>query len=108
MAARVKPQLAVLRAMHGRITQAELARRTGISQKQLSALERGKTRGIDFSTLERLCDFFRCTPNELLPVEVKRTPTRTRAQALVDTSLARLWPSRLLLRKRSGRSSMKR
>lgn len=69
MKLRVKPQLAVLRAMHGRISQLELSRQTGITQKQLSALETGKTKGITFETLAKLCLFFSCTPSELLQLE---------------------------------------
>jgi DNA-binding Xre family transcriptional regulator len=66
---KVKPRLALLRAVHGRISQSELSRQTGITQKQLSALEAGKTKGITFDTLTKLCMFFSCTPNELLELE---------------------------------------
>lgn len=69
MTLKVKPQLALLRAKHGRISQSELSRRTGITQKQLSALEAGKTKAITFDTLTKLCMFFSCTPNELLELE---------------------------------------
>ncbi|WP_289501115.1 helix-turn-helix domain-containing protein [Gloeocapsopsis sp. IPPAS B-1203] len=66
---KVKPQLALLRAMHGKISQSELSRQTGITQKQLSALEAGKTKGITFDILIKLCTFFSCTPNDLLKLE---------------------------------------
>lgn len=66
---KVKPRLALLRAVHGRISQSELSRQTGITQKQLSALETGKTKGITFDTLTKLCTFFSCTPNDLLELE---------------------------------------
>lgn len=69
MKLKVKPRLALLRAAHGRISQSELSRQTGITQKQLSALEAGKTKGITFDTLTKLCVFFSCTPNDLLPLE---------------------------------------
>lgn len=69
MKLKVKPRLALLRAMHGRISQSELSRQTGITQKQLSALEAGKTKGITFDMLTKLCMFFSCTPNELLELE---------------------------------------
>ncbi|VEP14604.1 conserved hypothetical protein [Hyella patelloides LEGE 07179] len=71
MTLKIKPQLAVLRAMHGKISQSELSRQTGITQKQLSALETGKTKGITFETLAKLCLFFSCTPNELLQLEAE-------------------------------------
>lgn len=44
MKLKVKPRLALLRTVHGRISQSELSRQTGITQKQLSALEAGKQR----------------------------------------------------------------
>ena len=40
----VKTRLAQLRAEKGRISQSEVSRQTGITQKQLSALEAGKTK----------------------------------------------------------------
>ena len=79
MKLQVKSQLAVLRARHGKISQSELSRQTGITQKQLSALETGKTKGITFETLAKLCLFFSCTPNELLQLEevteIDKSPT---------------------------------
>lgn len=69
MTVKVKPQLAWLRVKCGKISQSELSRRTGITQKQLSALEAGKTKAIRFDTLAKLCEFFSCTPNELLELE---------------------------------------
>lgn len=69
MTLKVKPQLALLRAKCGRISQSELSRRTGITQKQLSVLEAGKTKAITFDTLAKLCMFFSCTPNDLLELE---------------------------------------
>ena len=77
----VKPRLAQLRAEKGRISQSELSRRTGITQKQLSALEAGKTKAITFETLTKLCMFFSCTPNDLLQIEEELPPT---AQELAE------------------------
>lgn len=71
MTLKVKPRLALLRAVHRRISQSELSRQTGITQKQLSALEAGKTKGITFDTLTKLCMFFSCTPNDLLELELE-------------------------------------
>lgn len=73
MAVKVKPRLAWLRAKCGRISQSELSRRTGITQKQLSELEAGKTKAIRFDTLTKLCTFFSCTPNDLLELEPEET-----------------------------------
>jgi DNA-binding Xre family transcriptional regulator len=79
MIIKVKPQLARLRAIHGQISQSELSKKTGITQKQLNALEAGKTKGITFETLAKLCTFFACTPSELLQLEeeteVESSPT---------------------------------
>ena len=92
MKLQVKPQLAVLRAKHDKISQSELSRQTGITQKQLSALETGKTKGITFETLAKLCLFFDCTPNELLQLEeiaeIETSPTKEEL-SLADEIIAR-------------------
>ena len=92
MKLQVKSQLAVLRAKHGKISQSELSRQTGITQKQLSALETGKTKGITFETLAKLCLFFDCTPNELLQLEevaeIDTSPTEEEL-SLADEIIAR-------------------
>ncbi|WP_283593526.1 helix-turn-helix domain-containing protein [Limosilactobacillus galli] len=41
---------------------------TGISQNTLSLLNQGKSGGIKFETLEKLCNHLDCTPNDLLKV----------------------------------------
>lgn len=69
MARYIKPNLAVLRALRGNISQERVSRATGITQKQLSALETGNSKGIQFSTLLKLCTFLECTPNDLLVIE---------------------------------------
>ena len=86
MKLQVTSQLAVLRAKHGKISQSELSRHTGITQKQLSALETGKTKGITFDTLAKLCLFFNCTPNELLQLE--EVPERDTSSTENELSLA--------------------
>lgn len=94
MPAMIRPQLARLRAGFGKLTQSELAKRTGITQKQISALETGKTKGIEFETLAKLCDFFGCTPADLLAVEYEiespLTPEElAKARVIVERTLAR-------------------
>ena len=96
MKLQVKSQLAVLRAKHGKISQSELSRQTGITQKQLSALETGKTKGITFETLAKLCLFFSCTPNELLQLEeipkIETSPTEEElflADKIISRGLSR-------------------
>lgn len=96
MKLKVKPRLALLRTMYGKISQSELSRQTGITQKQLSALETGKTKGITFDTLTKLCMFFSCTPNDLLELEpeTKADPAATgeelaNADAIISRGLKR-------------------
>ena len=69
MSKSIKANLAYLRFMNGRLTQKAVSEATGIGQKTLSALETGASKGIEFSTLIKLCDFFHCTPGELLLIE---------------------------------------
>lgn len=66
-----------LRAKHGRMTLTELSRRTGIAASTLSKLETRKTKGIDFETVEKLCDLFQIAPGDLFrlvePEELDRS-----------------------------------
>ena len=48
------------------LTLAELSRRVGVSQVNLSVLKNGHARAIRFSTLTALCDALDCTPGDLL------------------------------------------
>jgi DNA-binding Xre family transcriptional regulator len=104
MTIKVKPQLAILRAMHGKISQSELSKQTGITQKQLNALETGKTKGITFETLAKLCTFFACTPSELLQLEeeteVESSPTAEEL-SLADKIISRGLNRAMILPKRS-------
>lgn len=65
----VRVNLAYLRLARGKLSQRIVSEATGIAQKTLSALETGATKGIDFSTLAKLCAYFNCTPNDLLSLE---------------------------------------
>lgn len=65
----VRFNLALMRAMRGKLTQREVSLATGLSQKTLSALETGASKGVEFSTLARLCQFLKCTPDDLLLLE---------------------------------------
>jgi transcriptional regulator with XRE-family HTH domain len=61
----------------------------------LSALEAGKTKAIRFDTLAKLCEFFSCTPNELLELELEagtESPTveeLKKADEIISRGLAR-------------------
>ena len=61
----ISAQLGQLRVAQG-LTQQQLAERTGLRRDTISALERGKSQGIEFDTLARLCDALGCMPNDLL------------------------------------------
>jgi DNA-binding Xre family transcriptional regulator len=65
----IRTNLAYLRTTRGKLSQREISQATGIGQKTLSALETGATNGIDFNTLIKLCNFFRCTPSDILVIE---------------------------------------
>jgi putative transcriptional regulator len=43
-----------------------LAMRTGISERNLRRFERSETTGIDFETLEKICEKLDCQPGDLL------------------------------------------
>ncbi|MBU6450133.1 MAG: helix-turn-helix domain-containing protein [Cyanobacteria bacterium REEB67] len=65
----IRFNLALIRAMRGKLTQREVALATGLSQKTLSALETGTSKGVEFATLAKLCQFLKCAPNDLLILE---------------------------------------
>ena len=55
---------------HGqRLTYADLTEATGIAASTLSHLAQNKSRRIDASTIERLCEFFRCGLDDLMVLE---------------------------------------
>lgn len=49
-----------------KLSQAELARRSGVSQATISRIEAGMTKGVDLATLERLADALGVSPRSLL------------------------------------------
>ena len=48
-----------------RMRVSELSRLTGISQNALNNIYHNKTKGIDFDTLNRICNVLRCNSQEL-------------------------------------------
>ncbi len=48
------------------LTQAQIARDTGLEEAQISRLVTGKQRMIGFDTLDKLCRYFKVQPGELL------------------------------------------
>ncbi len=50
----------------GRMTQAELAQRIGITAPNLNVLKTGKARAIRFTTLSAICRELNCQPGDIL------------------------------------------
>lgn len=65
----VRFNLALIRTARGKLTQRDVSLATGLSQKTLSALETGTSKGVEFATIAKLCQFLKCTPNDLLVLE---------------------------------------
>ena len=47
----------------------DLAAHVGITESNLSLLKSGRVRGIRFETLNRICEYLRCQPGDLLAYE---------------------------------------
>lgn len=66
----IQSRLGVLLAekkMQGNIlTAKELSEQIGVAQSTISSLVNNRTTRISFEVLNKLCHFFRCTPNEIL------------------------------------------
>lgn len=57
-------------------SQAELGRRSGVSQATISRIEAGKTAGVDLRTLDKLSDALGVEPADLIRREGRRKRTR--------------------------------
>jgi putative transcriptional regulator len=64
-----------LLAEHGR-TFYWLAKETGISHTTLWRLKKGKALGINFETLEKMCQALKCQPGDVLALANKTKSTR--------------------------------
>lgn len=47
----------------------DLAEHVGITEANMSLLKQGKVKGVRFETLEKICEYLRCQPGELLVYE---------------------------------------
>jgi putative transcriptional regulator len=54
-----------------------LAKETGISYTTLWRLKKGKALGINFATLEKICQVLGCQPGEVLMMAGGKTPAGT-------------------------------
>lgn len=66
---KLKVNIYPLMARNNIRTVAEVAKATNISGKALYNIINGKTRRIDFETIEKLCRFFNCGVGDLLILE---------------------------------------
>lgn len=62
----VKVKLSNLMGEHKIKTFTEIETVTKITRKTLAKLYNGESKGIDFSTIDALCDFFNCSLSDLL------------------------------------------
>jgi putative transcriptional regulator len=53
-----------------------LAKETGISHSTLWRLKKGKSLGINFATLERICHLLSCQPGDVLRLASEKTAKR--------------------------------
>jgi putative transcriptional regulator len=61
----IKVLIAELLEKRGR-TQYWLAKETKLTPLTVSKLVKGKTKGIDFATLDRICEALNCQPNDVV------------------------------------------
>jgi putative transcriptional regulator len=57
-----------------------LAKETGISHSTLWRLKKGKSMGINFATLERICSLLSCQPGDVLRFAMEKKPTKIRVK----------------------------
>jgi putative transcriptional regulator len=57
-----------------------LAKETGISHTTLWRLKKGKALGINFETLEKICETLKCQPGDVLSHTKTKTISRRRGQ----------------------------
>ncbi|MDD3123290.1 MAG: helix-turn-helix transcriptional regulator [Candidatus Izemoplasmatales bacterium] len=53
------------------VTSKELCEYVGITEANMSILRSGKARGIRFDTLEKICEYLRCKPGDIMDYEGK-------------------------------------
>lgn len=56
-----------------------LAKETGISHTTLWRLKKGKSMGINFATLERICQLLACQPGDVLRLGVEKKKGRRKS-----------------------------
>ncbi len=56
-----------------KISQYQLSKNTGIAASTLNNFCNNKTKGVDFNTLDKICEAINCTPNDILLPESQNT-----------------------------------
>ena len=59
-----------------------LAKETGISHTTLWRLKKGKALGINFETLEKMCQALKCQPGDVLALADRKNGAKKRAPGL--------------------------
>ncbi len=62
----IKVKLSELMGIHKVKSFSALEKETGITRKTLTKLYDGEGKGIEYDTLNKLCDYFKCQPGDLL------------------------------------------
>ena len=65
----LKNNLRLLMAKNGIRTMVELEEKSGVSRQVLDRLDKGKSKRLDFETVEKLCRLFDCEVGDLLYIE---------------------------------------
>lgn len=65
----IRITLPLIRKQH-RLSQRQLAALAGVRPDTISALERGKSTGIQFETLASICEALNCKPGDLFELEL--------------------------------------
>ena len=74
-----------LREIHpNKPTQRNMADYLGMTEVNYNKLEMKRTKSIRYDILEKLCDYFDCTPNELFGITPKDTNCQVPERELVE------------------------
>ncbi len=64
----IKVTLNVMMAQRN-VKSKELAAYIGMSEQNLSVFKTGKIKGVRFSTLEKICEYLKCKPGDIIDYE---------------------------------------
>lgn len=62
----IRNNLAVLMAQQNKFSIDEISKVTGLSRNTISSFKHNKAKGIQYETLESLCEYFNCEISDLL------------------------------------------